>query len=272
LNKEIKPMNTDKATPELFNALAEAQGEIENAEKNSVNPHFKSRYADLAEILNTIRPVFSKHGLSVVQSPTFDGNLAKVTTMVAHKAGGFLIDTASCVPAKTDGQGIGAATTYLRRYAVAAFAGIAQEDDDGESAKHDTRTPATRQEAQPTASQRPAAPARQEPRQAPTTSPAKGGAPQFATLDRPRILAGATITESHELTGTNARGDWTAWKFLVNHEGQVYNVGTFKQEIASVALANVDPNGTIQVDIDVKPLANGKIELVSVQNADDVPV
>ena len=56
------------ATPELFAALAKAQGEIENASKNAANPHFKSKYADLAEVLNTIRPTFATNGLSMIQS------------------------------------------------------------------------------------------------------------------------------------------------------------------------------------------------------------
>lgn len=130
-------MDTQHATPELFAALSKAQGEIENASKSSANPHFKSKYADLAEILNTVRPVFSKHGLSLIQSTGFDGSLVTVTTLLAHAAGGYVSAQAACVPAKTDAQGIGSATTYLRRYSAAAVAGIAQEDDDGQAAAHD---------------------------------------------------------------------------------------------------------------------------------------
>jgi hypothetical protein len=132
-------MNTEHTTPELLAALADAQGEIENASKNSTNPHFKSKYADLAEVLSTIRETFPKHGLSLIQSPSFDGSLAHVTTLVGHKSGGFLFSVASCVPAKSDAQGIGAATTYLRRYGSSAMAGIAQEDDDGQAARHDQK-------------------------------------------------------------------------------------------------------------------------------------
>lgn len=129
-------MNLDKATPELFKALATAQGEVENATKSSSNPHFKSKYADLAEVLNTVRPVFAKHGLAILQSTEFNGELVSVTTTITHESGGYASSTASCVPSKTDGQGIGSATTYLRRYSLAAMSGIAQEDDDGNSAAH----------------------------------------------------------------------------------------------------------------------------------------
>jgi len=129
-------MNTDHATPELFAALSKAQGEIENANKNAANPHFRSKYADLAEVLNTIRPVFAANGLALIQSTEFDGALVSVITLLCHAGGGYITATASCVPAKTDAQGVGAATTYLRRYSAAAVAGIAQEDDDGQSSAH----------------------------------------------------------------------------------------------------------------------------------------
>ena len=129
-------MNLEHTTAGLNKALAQAQSEVENATKGSINPHFKSRYADLAEVLNTVRPVFASHGLSIVQSTSYDGSLVSVTTTILHAEGGYISSTASCVPAKADAQGVGASTTYLRRYALAAMTGIAQEDDDGQSAAH----------------------------------------------------------------------------------------------------------------------------------------
>jgi len=83
-----------------------------------------------------VRPVFAAHGISIVQSTGFDGATVSVTTLLAHASGGHISSTASCVPAKSDAQAIGSATTYLRRYSLAAMAGIAQEDDDGNSAAH----------------------------------------------------------------------------------------------------------------------------------------
>jgi hypothetical protein len=129
-------MNLEHSTPELFAALAKMQGEVENATKGSLNPHFKSKYADLAEVLNTVRPVLAANGLSVIQSPSFDGAVCHVTTTIAHASGGYITGTMSCVPAKQDGQGVGSSTTYLRRYSLAAVCGIAQEDDDGNSSAH----------------------------------------------------------------------------------------------------------------------------------------
>jgi len=123
-------MNKSESIAALAKALAKAQGEVENASKASVNPHFKSKYADLAEILNTVRPVFSANGLSFIQMPSFDGGVVMVETVMAHESGEWISETASSPITKQDAQGVGSAITYLRRYSLAAFAGIAQEDDD----------------------------------------------------------------------------------------------------------------------------------------------
>ena len=134
-------MFIDNMNAELIAALSKAQGEITNAAKNAKNPHFKSDYADLAAVLNTVKPALSKNGIALVQGTAFDGAMVTVTTVLAHSSGGSISSEASCVPAKMDGQGIGSATTYLRRYSLAAMTGIAQEDLDGEDSKHNTTPP-----------------------------------------------------------------------------------------------------------------------------------
>jgi hypothetical protein len=115
----------------LAGALVLAQGEIENASKNAKNPHFKSTYADLAEIINTVRPTLTKHGLSVVQFPGFAEGVVTVETMLLHKSGEWIKGEAGAPASKQDAQGVGSAVTYLRRYSLAAVCAIAQEDDDG---------------------------------------------------------------------------------------------------------------------------------------------
>ena len=127
-------MNMSETVSKLFTALAKAQGEVENASKSSVNPHFRSKYADLAEILNTVRPVFAANGLSVVQFPSFDGTYVSVETVVTHSSGEWMSGIISAPVSKLDAQGVGSATTYMRRYALAAAAGVAQEDDDANAA------------------------------------------------------------------------------------------------------------------------------------------
>jgi len=255
-------MNTDKATPELFTALSAAQGEIENAEKNSTNPHFGSRYANLAEVLNTIRPVFAKHGLSIVQSPSFDGSHASVTTIVAHSSGGFIVDRASCVPKKFDGQGIGDSTTYLRRYAAAAFAGIAQEDDDGESAKHDLTTLPIM-----TTAKQPSLPA--QPRKA---NQQQVGKPVISSKT---LLSGVYLIDWEDKNGISQKTgkSWTLWKLTVSNGGEPFEVSTFTEKLGTEAVALVDDQARNPVDIEVAPgRKEGTLELLSVVRADDVPM
>lgn len=134
-------MNRSDQINELALALAKAQGEIENADKNKQNPHLKSKYADLGEILNTVRPVLSVYGLSFMQMPTFDNGVVSVETILMHSSGQFVSNTCSCPVSKQDAQGIGAVITYLRRYSLAAFVGISQEDDDGGSGKPPQQQP-----------------------------------------------------------------------------------------------------------------------------------
>ena len=123
---------------ELATALSKAQGELADAEKSSDNPFFKSKYADLAEVLGQIRPVFSANGLSLVQFPSqeHDGHV-DVTSRLMHSSGQWLESTLTMpVQGKNIAQDSGSVITYMRRYAAAAIAGIAQVDTDAnQSAK-----------------------------------------------------------------------------------------------------------------------------------------
>lgn len=139
-------MNRSESITELAKALAVAQGEVENASKTSKNDHFKNKYADLAEVLNTVRPVFAKHGLSIVQLPSYEQPLASVETILMHSSGEYISGVCSAPVTKPDPQGVGSAITYLRRYSLAAVAGIAQEDDDANSASGKGQQPAPRQQ------------------------------------------------------------------------------------------------------------------------------
>ena len=153
-------MQKSESIASLAAALAKAQGEMENAGKNSVNPHFRSKYADLAEIINTVRPVLAKHGLSVTQFPSFDGTLAHVETIIAHESGEWMSGTTSSPVQKADPQGIGSATTYLRRYSLAAVCNLAQEDDDANAS---SKAPKQAAKPMPATVQRPAPAPVQEP-------------------------------------------------------------------------------------------------------------
>ena len=120
---------------QIATALAKAQGAIEGAKKSALNPHFKSKYADLASVWDAIREPLSLHGLSIVQVPNSDGARIGVETILMHASGQWIKGVMS-VTAKDEGpQAAGSCISYLRRYALQSFAGVAPEDDDGNAAE-----------------------------------------------------------------------------------------------------------------------------------------
>jgi hypothetical protein len=118
----------------LAAALAKAQAEIEGASKDKLNPHFKSRYADLASVWDACRSPLTGNGLSVVQVPMASGPTVTVVTMMMHSSGEWLRGDLTMTAQQNTPQSVGSAITYARRYALAAMAGVAPEDDDGEQA------------------------------------------------------------------------------------------------------------------------------------------
>lgn len=118
----------------LAAALAKAQGEMEGAAKANINPHFKSKYADLASVWDACRVPLSKHGLSVLQPVSADGPRVTVTTILAHSSGEFISESLTMTAAQNTPQGVGSTITYGRRYGLASMVGIAPEDDDGNAA------------------------------------------------------------------------------------------------------------------------------------------
>lgn len=126
-------MSQSEQINELAAALAKAQGAMSNAAKNRVNPHFKSNYADLAAVLDAIREPLAANGLSFTQMMGFsDGNFI-LRTMLLHSSGQY-IATEYPLPSSGRPQEMGASQTYARRYSLAALVGVAQDDDDGNSA------------------------------------------------------------------------------------------------------------------------------------------
>lgn len=124
----------------LFEALAKAQGEIKLAQRDSENPYFKSKYANLGSVIEASRPALSKNGLCVFhrQVITDDGQSILICTL-AHSSGQYVESRFRVVPAKNDIQSLGSYMTYLRRYSYVAICGLADTDDDGEAAVAETR-------------------------------------------------------------------------------------------------------------------------------------
>lgn len=123
---------------ELALALSKVQGEIEGAIKDALNPHFKSKYADLTSCWESCREQLSKHEIAVVQSNDDTDTHLCLTTTLIHKSGQW-IDGTLKMERKVDDKGarkdmnaqqIGSAITYFRRYALCSMIGICPEDDD----------------------------------------------------------------------------------------------------------------------------------------------
>ncbi|MDD3123749.1 MAG: ERF family protein [Candidatus Izemoplasmatales bacterium] len=138
---DIEIFGTDEQRIKLFTDLSKYFGEVENPENTVVNTFFKAKYAPLNEVLNAIRPVLSKYGLTIIQIPTFDNTNCLVNTLMTHKDGAWISFPAlKNKPTKLDIQGMGSAITYLRRFSLNAIAGVMGEvDDDGNTAADDSK-------------------------------------------------------------------------------------------------------------------------------------
>ncbi|HLO78163.1 MAG TPA: ERF family protein [Magnetospirillum sp.] len=135
-------MRTSDALDQLATALAKAQGEMKNATLNKQNPHFKSRYADLAEIRNAVTPALAKHGIAVVQGTDTEENTIVVFTRLIHASGQW-IESRFPIPYDKP-QTMGSGITYGRRYTLSAVTNIAaDEDDDGNQANEKAAEPKT---------------------------------------------------------------------------------------------------------------------------------
>lgn len=117
----------------LIEALAKARAEFDAVTKNANNPYFKSKYADLSEVLGAITPALSANGLVVVQPIEQTEKGLLLHTQLYHVGGG-LIESTFAIPENKDIQKLGGAITYIRRYSLSALFGVAPEDDDGNSA------------------------------------------------------------------------------------------------------------------------------------------
>ena len=128
-------MNQSESIANLAIALSIVQGKLTHAIKDSNNPFFKSKYADLESVWDACRSLLSENGLAVMQFPGeyYDGTM-HLTTILTHKSGEWIGQDMSVPVTKPDAQGAGSALTYMRRYALAAVVGVVQADDDGNAA------------------------------------------------------------------------------------------------------------------------------------------
>ena len=120
---------------DLAKALSKAQAKIRHAQKDALNPHFKSKYADLAAVIDTIKEPLAEHGLSYCQVLGNEGDLITCTTLLMHESGQWILGKFGLKPQQATPQAGGSCATYLRRYSLQSMVGVApDEDDDGNAA------------------------------------------------------------------------------------------------------------------------------------------
>lgn len=135
----------------LADAVAAAQAEMRDPPRDRENPHFKSKFASLASILQSVRAPLGRCGVAIYQrAEVHEGQVSVETALVWR--GEREASTLTAAPRDLTPQSIGSTITYLRRYGLAAMAGVApDDDDDGESASKSEQRPAQQRPEPPRA-------------------------------------------------------------------------------------------------------------------------
>lgn len=138
-------MEKSQSIKNISAALLKFHAQVGKIKKDANNPFFKSKYATLSNILDTISAPLEASGLAYAQLP--DGNNGLTTILMHPESGEFLQSTYEMHPTKNDPQGIGSAITYARRYALGAILGLnIDDDDDGNAASQPQKQQPTKQD------------------------------------------------------------------------------------------------------------------------------
>lgn len=138
----MKTVSFSEKKENIFKAIILCKNLSRNPKKTSSNPYFKSRYADLSEVLDCLSEPLEMSKLAISQHPSVNGSVLNIETLVIHESGEWMSSVISCEINKvqnkngqieTDPQKIGSLISYLRRYSIASIFCLAQEDDDAES-------------------------------------------------------------------------------------------------------------------------------------------
>lgn len=123
----------------IAKALLKAQASMTDAKKDTINPFFKKKYADLNSIREACMPAFNENGISILQPIVYDNGKSFVKTLLLHESGQSIEGMTEIVCAKqNDPQSYGSALTYARRYGLQSLCNVGCEDDDANSAMPNT--------------------------------------------------------------------------------------------------------------------------------------
>ena len=122
-------MITSNETKNIYKALIQTRARIKELSKNAVNPYFNSKYTTLDNLINVVKDSLLENNLMILQETLLTNDFITVLTRVVHESGEWIETEFKCKPKTLDPQGIGAATTYGRRYALSSLLFLASEDD-----------------------------------------------------------------------------------------------------------------------------------------------
>jgi hypothetical protein len=148
-----QPAQPDTSNLTPTQALVRAIGEIGNVENSRINPHFRSKYYQLGDLLAEVKPILARYDLALIQIPTSTEARISVRTQILHGSSGHTFEFESLgVSAAGNVQAHGSAMTYLKRYAISTILGVAGSDeteDDGNAASRPAGYKPTAQATQP---------------------------------------------------------------------------------------------------------------------------
>ena len=162
-----------EAIDKILLALIKFQTKVSTVGKNKQNPHFGSKYADLAAIMDEARPIMGENGLALVQNLVESSpDEVRLLTTLYHTSGQYFSSLITLKPSKTDPQGVGSAITYARRYSLSPLLGIVTEEDDDGNAASNSNGQGTKTQTQATGA------GKAQGKKAPATSPEPAPAPR----------------------------------------------------------------------------------------------
>lgn len=129
MNDQLPP-----PTAKVSAAFVKAQAEFKPAVKSASNPHLRSKYAKLEDVITAVRESLAKHGLAFTQSSYLEEGVLTLTTRLIHESGEMLYSSMSIPVTKPDSQGIGSTLSYAKRYSLSSLLGVSSGDGDDDGA------------------------------------------------------------------------------------------------------------------------------------------
>ncbi len=151
-------MNKSESITNLVGALVVFQGKMTAVKKDATNPFYKSRYATLDTIWETIRKPLSENGLSVAQTMDIENGKDVLNTTLYHTSGEWISGMQSVNPVKDDPQSLGSAISYARRYSLSALLGVVADEDDDANIATKLEAKSDKPKAEPKSMEKPVSP------------------------------------------------------------------------------------------------------------------